>query len=1049
MINQHYISESYTTSFYKIVCLAACCTLAIVLHSCSDNSGGGSVQVDPDPEMRVSVDAPDSVNAGQSYSVDLTGEDADGDVEVEYVLKRPELADSVVSRSISAPTGQFTDSFDVITSKGGEHEVSFVISDSDDEVNGSRTITVNALEDSTMSVTVDTPTTVQSNGPYTVTFTVSAADGPVSAEYSLSRPGVADSTVNRSLEPTAGAFTDVFSVSSQIVGQHELTYSFSDGDDEITGTASITVAPPDDNISSIEIKGPQGELYTNTQLDFRFLGEDEDGIDTAIIREEFNGVADSTTYESIDANSFDQSISRTFSQPGTYQTSLEIIDAFGRSIRGEQSFEIINEPDSPASITLTTPSGRGAQTWSLSATDADGWAQAVLTFEINGNQQSILVDISGSTLTATTTSPEKPGDYQITLDATDNLGNNYSESSSAQILAELTERQITLETGFEGIDVNIQFGFNGQNPSGVTDENGSWSTNVTAPADSLVEFSAGADAVGLVGASRQESSLADTTIQLTPDIVPIIFSGAFKELRPRSDKTVDLSGFAQAIDDGETIITQLDLDYSGVNLLVELIEGSTYRITTSDEDPAGVTESLTVTASHPFAQAQQTYDQRITERADIVFLQTSFNTIEKDSLVIADLRNILESSSDITKADIVNPSSGLTVRKEGDWTWVLKPENAETYSFSITAENQEGQQESEPANLFVDALPKANITVINSVTDQPVESYLLFLDTNDTVIDSLVSTSGSFSASIPQNATGLSVAELDNGLIKSFEHYISIDSNLELTRTLAVEDFREYDINRQYVGDLSLFDMKRFKHLVELVHGRASIINLNGGSQGPFPGILHRAIESRNGIGYDKLIVPDTTDWVTFGEIGIMEIGTPELIQNEYETKIAPIMGDFAPPVERRDKIVYINNEQVANVAYINPRLLPDSFGSNVVFGKLPYVNQQSLAQILSDGQRKVLSDEAKKRTALQELTAGNIYYSQLQADFGGSQGIPSEYQLGPDESIIHNSTTLLDLSKFDKKAGWMIYEPHHVPGEKIEHILRVPNALKQEYDAL
>jgi len=827
---------------------------------------------------------------------------------------------------------------------------------------------------------------------------------------------------------------------------------------------------PNNKPASATITAPSSaQVPTLQEIAIQYRLQDADGITKADLSGTFpdkNNNYEITKTFPQNTTSWDTTINRTLIAPGTatYDAILTSKTPTNTETTStEKTTQITQKQTNDTQFPFSIQNTRAQQptTYQLKATDTDTITTATIKEvhpQTNDTTTTTITDINNTEFNKEIQKTfTKQGTYSITLTITDKYNNKQTTTKTAEVLAEITQRTITLNTERQQANTQIAFDFQEQTQNNTTNNQGTTTFTFNAPKDSTIQYTITADALGLQQTSKQETSKQDTTTTITIPATPITIPTTIPGQHPRTTDTLNIRELITANDTEGQVPLTTTLQYTGNNLKITKIATNTYTFTTTNNDPANTLEEILITAQAPYNQKTQTTTKQIFKRRDIQYLQTSFQTTEQDSLTINDLRTIIESEATITTANITTTQQGLTIRQENEWGWVLKPQQATTYTFSINAENTDGKQESQQATLTVKPLPRANITAINTVTNQPIQSYLLLTDENNTVLDSVVSNNGQFSVPIPPQTTGLAVAEQINGQVKSFEHYIHINPEQEITKTLAVEDFRNYDINKNYIEDMSLFDMKRLKKLLFFIHGQAPVKNLNGDSQGNFPKILHRAVESTNGIGYDSLIIADTADVVATGEIGIMGPGVPELIKNEYLTKIAPLMEEFATPVEFKERISYlVSNESNRNKALMIPRLLDGEFGLVAVFARLPYINEHSLTQILQDGERNLLSEITKKRTTLQELTAAMIYFSQLPSDFinpenpqeGGDKGIPLRYLLEPHESIIHNSTTRLDLSKFDRKAGWMIYEPHHTPGEKIEHLLKVPAQIQQEYDA-
>ena len=220
------------------------------------------------------------------------------------------------------------------------------------------------------------------------------------------------------------------------------------------------------------------------------------------------------------------------------------------------------------------------------------------------------------------------------------------------------------------------------------------------------------------------------------------------------------------------------------------------------------------------------------------------------------------------------------------------------------------------------------------------------------------------------------------------------------------------------------------------VHGNAPLVplNNNGSYGGDFPGILHRATESANGIGYDKIVVPDSVYLVQQDTLYRMEQEIPGMIENDFTSQIQPLMGSFATPVQRVDYMEYDTNNRTPQIGVFLPdEDLPTAFGAVSVKGKLPYTNLHTINLIQSHPGTAGLSDQTKHRTILQEMTNGYIYFSSE----------PSDGILGQDESIINDNTNRTTLSPYDISVGFIVYQPSFKPGEKIANLMYVPSSWK------
>lgn len=1012
----------------------------LLFLGCSDKQGGGTV----DPKMSVTVTAPSTVAYGNDIVAQFGVKNSDSQGDTDYTLSREGMPDSTVTRTFSA--GNSTDSFEVENATvDGTLVARF--QDSDDIVTKVVEYEVGDQQNSPSEIDM---VSLQEN-LYTgtdISFEIDVTDSDGISRVVL-YDSQTDSTVFDNI--ASPSFTEV--VTRNFSSPQEFTprvrvvdeknepasesYSFSIVDEDSNSPAELSITLPEN-------------LYTNEDLVAQINAKDQDTLEQVVFK---TSPTDSTVYDDVNSDQFTETQTLRYSQPQTISLTLRSVDVEGVPNSITREFNIVNREDNQPTYDLNFAQGRGPQTWSAEVIDVDGLANANIEYSRvgSGESTSVPMNITGNTADVSFTSPTEPGTYDIFIRSTDDLGNPNVREECAQILSPLQDRNITVNTPYAGIDVRIDLNFLGQTQNGVTDEQGNFSSNFTGVQDSTIAYTLLADALGLQERVVNGESSGDVNREVNPNPVSATISSTLSGQYPRTSDEVNLANEIQIVDTEGNVPYTLQVESLDNVFDVENVSAQLYRFTTSDTDPANTQGTVDVIVETAYNQQTQEVSKEVFARRQSSVVNSFPSGKENTDLVLEDfVQNYIQSPIAIDTFTVESVNGNLSVLREGD-DIVLSPENGFTgfADISVYLQNRDGFEVNETRMLNFEELPKARVNVVNSVTNQPVESYMLFLDSNEAVLDSLNSMNGEFVASIPEDAASISVAEKEGATVKGFEHLFYINSGQSLERDVAVEDFREYDINRHHTGDLTLLEAKKFKYLMEYVHGRAPVINLDGGSQGNFPGVLHRATESLNGIGYDLFVIADTTDWVLFNETGIMEPGTSELVKHVYETEIAPIMGDFAAPVEVRDRIVYDHASPTPNTAYFNPRQLRDSFGSNNVLGKLPFTNQHSLAQLLSDGTRKVLTDEAKTYTAIQEIVSGNIYFTILPADFGGSNGIPTEYQFSKDKIAIHDDATPLKLYEIDMRAGWMIYEPLHTSGEKIDDLLRIPNQLKSQYDSL
>lgn len=437
---------------------------------------------------------------------------------------------------------------------------------------------------------------------------------------------------------------------------------------------------------------------------------------------------------------------------------------------------------------------------------------------------------------------------------------------------------------------------------------------------------------------------------------------------------------------------------------------------------------------------------------DVLYTGTlDATTRENDSTFVTDedLEAIIDFQD--AKQDTIylqSTDDDLRVRAETDGFWLVPNNDVERdLGYKIIARSNTAGVGEQAETLDVTPIPRKDITAINNVTDQPLtDAYLLIEDkdastsTPGAVIDSLTTTDGQFTdVALPhKDSVWVRVAELKNGQAHSFEHRkkILVDGSNPLTIATINRDRR--DIAGTKTGEYTLDEMvNKLRRVAIEIHGNAPYVPLNNddpGNGGDFPGILHRPTEASNGISYDKLIVPDTVEYVQEGFISRMEDDIPVLVDEIYTNQIQPLMGANQTPIERVGYLKYDTNDRPKNTAVLLPdETMDNSFGLVAVKGKLPHVNTHTYTAIFTDPDNGGLSEKAKRQTIGQELTAGTIYLSKLSVD-----GI-----LDKDESIAHDYTTRTTPSDYDRSIGWFVYEPTFPSGEKAGNITYVPSDWK------
>jgi len=524
------------------------------------------------------------------------------------------------------------------------------------------------------------------------------------------------------------------------------------------------------------------------------------------------------------------------------------------------------------------------------------------------------------------------GDYLSILQVEDAFGEIQSDTNTVLVYAELVSRQTTVDMGYPS--VNVVAHLDGlQVALGVTGTEGLFTYSQELPKDSLISYDVQADAAGLIAGSYALESSGDQSASLTIDPVPITIAPSLPGQYPRTSDVVALSDYVEAVDPEQGALSPtISLEQDGTAFEVTQSAGD-YTFTTDPvSDPAGITASFTLQASHEFLSSSGAITKEIFARRDISFLQTSFQATEKDSLVIEDIRTLLDSQAEITAAIISGADAGLQVVQDSEWRWVITPteelsNETRNYSFSINAENRDGQAESQAANVAVDALPEFSATVVDHVNELAVsKAYLVVEDANMNTLDSLTALNGVFTGvEIPANAEGFRFGELRNEHPYALEHRIFPMANGNYIVPIGNRD--KHDKFKTLIGEHTEDELMRRWADGELICGHAGLEGIN--ASGDFYRLNDELCgwAQENGSLPQKIVIGKfvTTDYFNFSSEqwetrqDSMSQETLDLVLDNFENEYSVSLPGLPQPTIV-DTLHYDFRNQEEHALYIVPR---------------------------------------------------------------------------------------------------------------------------------
>lgn len=737
----------------------------------------------------------------------------------------------------------------------------------------------------------------------------------------------------------------------------------------------------------------------------------------------------------------DYSLTRSFSGSVTsWDTTItRMVD-----VAGEGSFELMAESNTPVgteqnsrtgSTTFTQRETTEAQfastfgltrqgkatSYTLRASDSDGLASLTLKEVLRG-----ATDTTSTEFTPDGTDFEQTiertfasrGSYTNILIAEDIYGEIASDTNSVTVYAPLVTRQITLDLGYS--PVNVVAHLDGQQVAlGLTDGQGQFSFTQELPEDSLVQYDVQADAAGLIAGSYPVESTGDQTTSLNMEPVPITIANSLPGQYPRSTDVIDLSGYVEAVDPEQGPITvSVSLSYAGTAFIIEQSAGDYVFTTDPTSDPAGVTESFTLEASHEFVSTTQAITKEIFARRDIQFLQTSFTTVERDSLVINDLRSLLSSDAEITAASVSGASTGLEVITQGEWGVVLRPteelsNETRNYTFSIDAENIDGRVESQGASLAVESLPEFSATVVHHVQEQPVgKAYVVIEDVNGNAIDSLVVNGGVVNIELLPEAKSVRFGELRNERPYALEHRIFPENGGNYIVPVANRD--KVDYWKNVIGSFSEDEIMRSWADTEITWGHGGFAGFNNNLDGnPGGYFLNRLPEFKNTANGqpEKVIVAKNLETQYYDNDGNLVTEQDSLTQQALDAIIDIYDNEFRvinpklPPLDIQENVVYKAFDMEENNVYILPMSKDyDPIGSISVAG-----TRESLTNQYGNIQQMRIQIKSGSPTEPTADSQRFVFYAEGVPAFLARGRIPA-YNSSPQETATNDNFNNSDM---------------------------------------
>lgn len=658
-----------------------------------------------------------------SFNVLANDTDADGDA----------LTLTAVSNGVSF-NADGTVSYTPAVDFNGDFIFSYTVQDSwGDEVNGSVTVTVNALNDAPILDAIGEQTLGEDFVTASIEINASDVDTD-SASLSYSVENIANPIIGASFTGNQLTLTSI----SNLFGDTNVTVMVSDGDKNDTATFVVHVTAVDDAPVIMSINDPQAVDEDSSPIG---VGVNASDVDSTFVLDANSSDTSIITVAVVNSNVVITPVADGY---GTVTVTVFADDGVNPLTTATFTVTINAVDDAPVLAALspiTVTEDNGTTTVTATATDADNDDGAIV-YSMTSSDTNI-VTVSGMDLT---TVADANGVVEINVTATSNAKTDsqlfaftVTPVDDAPVLAAISSIVVNEDNGTISIapsatDID-------SNDSLITYELASLNTSVVTVSGSDLVTVANANGVATVEVTARSGALTDTTdFNVTVTAVndaPTASDFTVSVVTSSTGNTIDLSTYIDDVDGDTLSITAFDattgLTQTGATIFTYDNDGTEGLITFNYtvEDPDGLTAGGVVTLNVS------------TEPVIPVANDDTATTDEEVAVNIDVLANDVNVST-ISTAWVVTPANG-TVQVETNNTITFTPATDKSGLFLVkyTVVSATGHEDNGTVSVTVTDINDA--PVINFTTSTPINltettaERVVRVDMNITDVDTLLS----------------------------------------------------------------------------------------------------------------------------------------------------------------------------------------------------------------------------------------------------------------------------------------------------------------------
>lgn len=248
-------------------------------------------------------------------------------------------------------------------------------------------------------------------------------------------------------------------------------------------------------------------------------------------------------------------------------------------------------------------------------------------------------------------------------------------------------------------------------------------------------------------------------------------------------------------------------------------------------------------------------------------------------------------------------------------------------------------------------------------------------------------------------------------------------------RVFTAPIFGQTNYENRVVGYLpnSLIEPERFRKFMEYCYFKADFNGYNGNPAGLFDNLLVRWIDSNNNGLPEKFVVYKNK--ILNGQTSTFEQVTIDRVINRFNDKLKLFLNGKNIPFESREtfsNFPYFNNPEINGIAIMADNISEPGLANT--YGRLPSTLVSGLIRLRSGGPDYFDLGEPRGTTGVLQELITCIY---------GPLSPPTDNSImQPSETIIHDLTTLSDLSVFDNRSLKIVNEPFFKTGEKGDRLM-------------